>query len=68
MLSVEFLIKHANPISRVQAAARGAALREAAVQLERLQSLDLSSAEAHHRLVVRQWRRALRQVLGQRRT
>jgi hypothetical protein len=67
MLSVDFLIKHANPISRVQAAARGAAIKEAAVQLERLQSLDLTTAEAHHRVVVRQWRRALRQVLGQRR-
>jgi hypothetical protein len=36
------------------------------VRLERLQSLDMSTAEAHHRVIVRQWRRELRQVLGRR--
>jgi hypothetical protein len=66
MLSVDFLIRHANPISRVQAAARGAAQREAAVQLERLAEVDLATAQDHHRVIVRQWRRELRQFLSRR--
>jgi hypothetical protein len=60
-------LRYANPITRVQNAARGAALREARTQLTLLQDLDLSSAEAHQRLLVQRWQRELRRLLEPRR-
>jgi hypothetical protein len=61
MLRVQNLLA-ADPL----AAARGAARREAIVA--RVESTDLSLERAHHQLLVRRWRKELRQVFGPRRS
>jgi len=67
MLRVSFLLRHANPLERVQAAATGAAIREAAVQLDRIKTIDLDLEPPHHRIIVQRWQRELRQLLRSRR-
>jgi hypothetical protein len=63
----DLLLKHTDPLGRVRAAARGAALREARVQLALLRDLDLSAAQDHQRLLVKRWQRELRRLLEPRR-
>jgi hypothetical protein len=62
VLDVRYLIHHGNPIARVQHAAKAAAAREAETQIRRLSRINLELETPHHRLVVRQWLRELRQV------
>jgi hypothetical protein len=64
MLRVNFLIRHANPLDRVRAAARDAAEREAAFQLEQLESINLELETPENRVRVMQWCRELRQIIG----
>jgi hypothetical protein len=52
MLRVNFLIRHANPLDRVRAAARDAAEREAAFQLEQLESINLELETPENRVRV----------------
>jgi hypothetical protein len=56
----------ADPLGAVRNAARGAARREALVQLARLDAIDLADEEPHHKVIVRRWRSELRQLLGRR--
>jgi hypothetical protein len=63
MLRVQNLIA-ADPLAAVRTAARDAARREAMVQLARLQAIDLTDEEPHHKVLIRRWRSELRQVLG----
>jgi hypothetical protein len=66
-MQLDFLIKHAKPIDQGAAAARSAAVREAAAQLGKLEQLDLSHAEAHLLVIVRRWCRELRRLLARER-
>jgi hypothetical protein len=66
-LSVNFLLRHANPLEQVALAARRAAVLEAQAQLAQLEALNLDREPPEHRVRVQRWCKELRQLIDLRR-
>jgi hypothetical protein len=60
---IKTLAAYSNPLDACRHAGRGAAMKEARWQLQRLASIDLDQEPAEYRQLARSWIRTLRQML-----